>query len=82
VKNHARLTCGHSAADFLHVGEGVVKLWTGLPQQIQHELFEAAVLGEGEDVRSQLAIFLHHTHNRTTDALKAHAMAEPDSKGG
>ena len=65
---------------FCTLGEGVVKLWSGLPQQIQHELFEAAVLGEGEDVRSQLAIFLHHTHNRTTDALKAHAMAEPDRR--
>jgi len=67
---------------FCTLGEGVVKVWSGLPQPIQHELFEAAVLAEGEGVRSQLAIFLHHTHNRTTDALKANAMAEPDSKGG
>ena len=67
---------------FRTLGEGVVKVWSGLPQPIQHELFEAAVLAEGESVRSQLAVFLHHTHHRTTDALKAHAMSEPDSKGG
>ena len=67
---------------FRTLGEGVVKVWSGLPQPIQHELFEAAVLAEGEDVRGQLAVFLHDTHNRTTDALKARAMSEPDSKGG
>ena len=67
---------------FRTLGEGVVKIWSGLPQHIQHELFEAAVLAEGEAVRPQLAVFLHHTHARTTDALKARAMPEPDSKGG
>jgi hypothetical protein len=67
---------------FRTLGEGVVKVWSGLPQSIQQELFEAAVLAEGEAVRSQLAVFLHHTHHRTIDGLKAHAMTEPDSKGG
>ena len=67
---------------FRALGEGVVKLWSGLPQPIQHELFEAAVRAEGEGVRAQLAIFLHQTHQRTTDALKARAMPEPDSMGG
>jgi hypothetical protein len=67
---------------FRTLGEGVAKIWSGLPQPIQHELFEAAVLAEGEAVRNQLAVFLHHTHERTVDALKARAMPEPDSKGG
>ena len=67
---------------FRTLGEGVVKVWSGLPQPIQQELFEAAVLAEGEDLRAQLAVFLHHSHHRTTDALKAHAIPVPDSKGG
>ena len=37
---------------------------------------------EGEAARPKLAVFLHGTHARTTDALKARAMPEPDSKGG
>jgi hypothetical protein len=67
---------------FRTLGEGVAKCWSGLPQGIQHQLFEAAVRAEGEAVRPALAIFLHHAHARTTDALKAHALPEPDSKGG
>jgi hypothetical protein len=67
---------------FYALGEGVAKLWSGLPQDIQHQLFEAAVLAEGETARSQIAVFLHDTHARTTDALKARAIPEPDSKGG
>jgi len=64
------------------LGEGVIKLWSNLPQPIQQELFEAAVLAEGEAMRPQLAVLLHGAHTRTTDGLKARAMVEPDSKGG
>ena len=67
---------------FRILGEGVTKVWSGLPQYIQHELFEAAVLAEGEAMRPQLAMLLHQAHHRTTNALKAHAIPEPDSKGG
>src|SRR5262245_22295343 len=67
---------------FRTLGEGVAKCWSGLPQPIQQQLFEAAVRAEGESVRPTLAIFLHHTHARTTDALKDQAISEPDSKGG
>ena len=67
---------------FRTLGEGVTKCWSGLPQDIQQRLFEAAVLAEGEAMRPTLAVFLHHSHTRTTDALKAHAAPEPDSKGG
>ena len=49
---------------------------------IEEHLFEAAVLSQGESTRQQLAVFLHEKHLRTTDALKARAMPEPDSKGG
>jgi hypothetical protein len=36
----------------------------------------------GEAIRQPLAIFLHGRHSRTTDALKAEAVLEPDSPGG
>ena len=62
---------------FRTLGEGVVKVWSGMPPAIQHELFEAAVRAEGESLRPQLAIFLHGMHLRTTDAIKARAMPEP-----
>ena len=63
-------------------GQAVVQVWSNLPQEIQQHLFEAAVLSQGESTRQQLAVFLHEKHLRTTDALKARAMPEPDSKGG
>jgi hypothetical protein len=40
------------------------------------------VTSQGESMRQQLAVFLHHEHPRTTDAIKARAMPEPDSLGG
>jgi hypothetical protein len=64
------------------LGQAVVQVWSNLPQDIQQHLFEAAVLSQGESTRQQLAVFLHEKHLRTTDALKARAMPEPDSMGG
>ncbi|MEA2903241.1 MAG: hypothetical protein QOG83_1372 [Alphaproteobacteria bacterium] len=64
------------------LGKGVVRIWSQLPQDIQHHLFEEAVKTQGESVRQKLAVFLHHQHPRTSDAIKARAMPEPDSKGG
>ena len=64
------------------LGQAVVQIWSNLPQDIQQHLFEAAVLSQGESTRQQLAVFLHEKHLRTTDAIKARAMPEPDSKGG
>ena len=53
-----------------------------LPQDIQHDVFEAAVTLEGEVIRQQLAIYLHSKHTRTTDAMQVRATPEPDSLGG
>ena len=64
------------------LGQAAVQIWSNLPQDIQQHLFEAAVLSQGESTRQQLAVFLHEKHLRTTDAIKARAMPEPDSKGG
>jgi hypothetical protein len=64
------------------LGEAVIKVWGSLPQEIQQELFEAAVRTQGEHVRSPLAEFLHDHHPRTEARVKAGAMVEPDSLGG
>lgn len=67
---------------FRALGEAVVRIWSNLPQPVQQHLFEEAVVSQGELIREPLAIFLHEEHSRTSDALKARAMPEPDSLGG
>ena len=64
------------------LGQSVAHVWSNLPQDIQHHLFEAAVRSQGEPMRPQIAVFLHEKHSRTADAMKARAMPEPDSLGG
>ncbi len=64
------------------LGEAVVGIWSNLPQDVQHALFEEVAASQGEAVRHQLAIFLHDKHSRTTDSMKARAILEPDSLGG
>jgi glucose-6-phosphate-specific signal transduction histidine kinase len=60
-----------SAARYLLVlGAAAADLWSNLPQELQHALFERAVLlghqGErDESLREQLAKFLHDHHGRT-----------------
>jgi hypothetical protein len=51
-------------------------------QDIQQNLFEAAVTSEGETIRQRLAVYLHGKHERTVDAAQARAMPVPDSLGG
>jgi hypothetical protein len=65
------------------LGEAVVRVWSRLPQDVQHHLFEQAVSSRGEPIRSPLAIFLHDRHPRTWDPLgKPRYTTEPDSLGG
>ena len=66
----------------LALGEPVIAIWSRLPQDGQHNLFERAVTSQGESSRQQLAVFLHGEHPRTSDAIKSSAMPEPDSLGG
>jgi hypothetical protein len=52
------------------LGAAVLALWSDLPQEIQHRLFERAVLAghkteRDESLREQLAQFLHAQHERT-----------------
>ena len=62
------------------LGTGVVQIWSYLPPDIQHELFEEAITCLGERMRHQLALFLHDHHVRTD--LRTRGMLEPDSLGG
>lgn len=48
------------------LGLAVIHDWGGLPQDIQHRLFEQAVSDSGE-FRDALALFLHEHHPRTAD---------------
>src|SRR5579884_3577640 len=61
------------------MGQAVARCWSSLPQEVQHNLFEAAVTSQGEPIRQQLALYLHGKHRRTIDAAQARAMPEPDS---
>jgi hypothetical protein len=64
------------------LGNAVERSWGRLPQSIQQRLFEAAVAAQGEALRHDLAVHLHHRHPRTCDSVKLQAMLEPDSLGG
>ena len=55
---------------FLVLGTAAADLWSELPQELQHRVFERAVVlghqGEAdESLREQLAKFLHEHHVRT-----------------
>jgi len=59
-----------TARYFLVLGAAAADLWSNLPQDLQHLLFErAVVLGHqserDESLREQLAKFLHEHHERT-----------------
>ena len=65
------------------LGEAVIRLWSNLSQDVQDQLFKEAVASQGETIRSQLAVFLHDKHDRTSDPLgDPREMKEPDSLGG
>jgi hypothetical protein len=65
------------------LGEAVIRIWSDLPQEVQDHLFKEAVASQGESIRSQLAVFLHNKHSRTSDPLgDPRDMKEPDSLGG
>jgi hypothetical protein len=67
---------------FRALGKAVIRIWSNLPQDIQHRLFEEASTAHGESIRQQLAVLLHEKHSRTTDPIRARAIPEPDSLGG
>jgi hypothetical protein len=64
------------------LGQAVVRHWSSLSAETQHDLFEAAILASGETLRPALARYLHERHQRTLNSLQEKAIAEPDSLGG
>jgi hypothetical protein len=60
-----------SAERFFNIlGVAALDLWSNLPQEIQQQLFERAILvghktERDESLREQLAQFLHARHERT-----------------
>ncbi len=55
---------------FRALGAAAAEMWSELPQDLQHRLFERAVLlghqtEHDESLREQLAKFLHDTNPRT-----------------
>jgi hypothetical protein len=52
--------------------DAVVRIWSYLPHNVQHRLFEEASQGKG--IRPQLAIFLHEEYSRTSASITARAM--------
>ena len=67
---------------FHALGVAVARVWSNLPQTVQQNIFDQAVMSQGEAVRHELATFLHDKHCRTLDANKNRALPEPDSLGG
>ena len=64
------------------LGEAVIRIWSDLPQDVKNRLFKEAVASRGESIRSQLAVFVHDNHERTSDPLgHPREMKEPDSLG-
>lgn len=53
----------------LLAGWAALKLWPDLPRDIQERLFETAVPSD-EQVRHDLAVFLHDRHPRTAHPPK------------
>ncbi len=52
------------------LGRAVIAAWSDLPQNVQHDLFERAVMAghekeRDESLREELAQFLHDHHKRT-----------------
>ena len=61
---------------FRALGEAVVRIWSRLPQDVQHDLFEGAVVSQGESKRQPLAVFLlDNIRARQTLSITSHARA-------
>ena len=72
MRQHSDQVLNDSATRYFRVlGAATAELWSELPHELQHTLFERAiVLGHkserDESLREQLAKFLHDTNPRTS----------------
>ena len=46
------------------LGDAMVRIWTGLPHDLQSRLFNK-VVSESEDMKADLTLLLHEKHPRT-----------------
>ncbi|MDQ8729307.1 hypothetical protein [Bradyrhizobium sp. LHD-71] len=58
----------------LLAGRAALRLWPDLPRDVQEQLFETAVPHD-DQVRHDLAVFLHDRHPRTAHPQKPTALA-------
>ena len=56
---------------FHALGEAIGRIWSTLPPAVQQQIFEEAVMSQGEAMRQKLAVFLHDKHSRTWIRLKS-----------
>jgi hypothetical protein len=63
------------------LGDAVVRMWAGLPHDLQSRLFDE-VVSENEDMKPDLALLSHEQHPRTRAGKQSRAIIEPDSLGG
>ena len=77
---HSEDRTGKSTQAIRRIGEATVRVCSELPQGVQHHLFEAAVGGQEEGTREELAILLRSKQVHTTGPLKAKTLTEPDSR--
>ena len=70
----------HHGSDYARIRRGC---YSDMEQFAPNHLFYEAVTSPGKSIRSQLAVFLHDKHARTSDPLgDPRDMKEPDSLGG
>ena len=63
------------------LGDAVVRMWAGLPHDLQSRLFDE-VVSENQDMKPDLALLLHEQYPRTRAGKQSRAIVEPDSLGG
>ena len=63
------------------LGDAVVRMWAGLPHDLQSRLFDE-VVSENQDMKPDLALLLHEQYPRTRAGKQSRAIIEPDLLGG
>jgi hypothetical protein len=63
------------------LGDAVVRMWAGLPHDLQSRLFDE-VVSENQDMKPDLALLLHEQYPSTRAGKQSRAIIEPDSLGG
>ena len=62
------------------LGDAVVRMWAGLPHDLQSRLFNE-VVSENEDMKPDLALLLHEKRPRTRAGKQSCVIVEPDFIG-